>query len=131
MKLFNLKPINSKFAAYGGLRYFVMSPGTHLLFSWVSTVELLKNRRERAVVSVAGITPDIDGIGIIVDKITGSTNFYLSHHHYFGHSIFAAFLIAMLAVYISKVQRTMVFFLSFILVHVHILFDVIGSKRPR
>ncbi|MCP4326187.1 MAG: metal-dependent hydrolase, partial [Alteromonadales bacterium] len=63
-----------------------MSPGTHLLFSWLSTAEILKNRRERAIVSLSGIAPDIDGAGIIVDEITGTTDLYFQYHHYLGHS---------------------------------------------
>jgi len=107
-----------------------MSPGSHLLFSWLTTAQLLKNRRERALVSISGIAPDIDGLGLIVDKLTGSTNFYLQYHHYVGHSIFSALCISVLATLLAKSQKFTVFVLSFILVHVHILFDIIGSKGP-
>ncbi len=107
-----------------------MSPGTHLLFSWLSSAEILKNRRERAIVSLSGIAPDFDGAGIIVDEITGTTDLYFQYHHYLGHSIFSAFLISILAMFIAKTQKITVFVLSFALVHMHILFDVIGSKSP-
>ncbi|MCE2595628.1 metal-dependent hydrolase [Motilimonas cestriensis] len=105
-----------------------MSPGTHLLFSWLSTAEILKNRRERAIVSISGIAPDIDGIGIVIDEISGTTDLYFQYHHYLGHSFFSALIISVLAMLIAKTQKCAVFVLSFILVHIHILFDVIGSK---
>jgi len=107
-----------------------MSPGSHLLFSWLTTVQIIKDRRERILVSISGIAPDIDGLGLIIDKLTGSTNFYLQYHHYIGHSIFSALFISTLATLLAKSQKVIVFTLSFILVHVHILFDVIGSKGP-
>ncbi len=107
-----------------------MAPGTHLLFSWLTTVKILKARRERAIVTVSGITPDIDGLGIVMDKLTGTSNLYLQYHHYLGHSIFSAFVISVLATFFAKAQKKAVFMLSFLLVHMHILFDILGSKGP-
>ena len=107
-----------------------MAPVTHLLFSWLSTVRLFNNRRERAIVTLAGVAPDLDGLGIIVDKFNGSSNYYFSFHHHLGHSLFAALIIATLAMLLSKVQKAKVFIASFLLVQAHILFDVIGSKSP-
>lgn len=107
-----------------------MAPGTHLLFSWLSTVEILKDRRERAIVSLSGVAPDLDGLGVIVDKLTGTTDYYFRFHHHIGHSIFSAFLIAMVAAALAKSQRVTVALMAFVLVNIHILFDVIGSKGP-
>jgi membrane-bound metal-dependent hydrolase YbcI (DUF457 family) len=107
-----------------------MSPGSHLLFSWLSAAEIINNRRERVLVSISGIAPDLDGLGVIVDKITGSTNFYLQYHHYLGHSIFSALFISALATLLAKTQKVIVFILSLILVHAHIFFDIIGSRGP-
>lgn len=107
-----------------------MSPGAHLLFSWLSGIELLKNRRERSFVALAGIAPDLDGLGVIVDKITRTTNYFFQHHHYLGHSIFAAILFASIASFLSKTQKITVWLLSFFVIHLHILCDVIGSRGP-
>lgn len=107
-----------------------MTPGVHLLISWLSTVEVLRNRRERIVVAFSGVAPDLDGLGIIVDKITGTTNYYQNFHHYFGHSIVSAFVISAIAMLLAKSQRKLVWLMSFMLVHVHILCDIIGSKGP-
>lgn len=107
-----------------------MSPVAHFLVSWLSTVELLSKRRERAIVTIAGVAPDLDGIGIVSDKILGTTDFYIKYHHYLGHSFFSALFIATIASLISKTQKITVWFLSFVVVHVHIICDVIGSKGP-
>jgi len=105
-----------------------MAPGSHLLFSWLCSAKLLKNRRERTLASISGIAPDIDGFGLIIDKVTGSTSYYFQFHHYIGHSIFFAIFVSFLATLFSSSQKLATFVLSFILVHVHILFDIMGSK---
>jgi len=107
-----------------------MSPGSHLLFSWLTAAEIIKTRRERVLISISGVAPDIDGLGLIVDKITGSTNLYFQYHHYVGHSIFSALFISTLATLFAKSQKIVVFLLSFFVVHVHIFCDLIGSKGP-
>ncbi|KZN34376.1 hypothetical protein N480_22495 [Pseudoalteromonas luteoviolacea S2607] len=107
-----------------------MAPVAHLLFSWLTTVKIIKNRRERALVASAGVLPDLDGMGLFVDWLTGKTNFYLMYHHYIGHSIFAAIFISTLLAVLSKTQKRLVFLLSFLVVHFHILFDIVGSKGP-
>jgi inner membrane protein len=107
-----------------------MAPGTHLLISWLSTVEILKDRRERTIVALTGIAPDLDGLGVIVDKITGTTELYLKYHHYLGHSLLSVFILATVAAFLAKSQRVCVWFLSVLVVHAHIICDVAGSKGP-
>lgn len=107
-----------------------MSPGAHLLISWLSTPELFKNRRERVLVALSGLAPDIDGLGIVVDKITGTTNYYIEHHHYLGHSILAPFVFASIAAFFAKTQKLMVWWLVVVMVNIHVLFDVMGSRGP-
>ncbi len=107
-----------------------MAPGAHLLMSWISSVEILKERRERTLVALSGVAPDLDGLGIISDFITGTTHYYFQFHHYLGHSIFSALFIAGVASFFAKSQKLAVGLLAFALVHLHILCDVIGSKGP-
>lgn len=61
-----------------------MAPGSHLLISWLITVEIVKERRERALVALTGLAPDLDGAGIIIDFFTGTTQYYFKYHHYVG-----------------------------------------------
>ena len=107
-----------------------MTPGAHLIFSWLSGVEFLQNRRERAIVALSGLAPDIDGVGIIIDKVTGTTNYYFEHHHYLGHSVFAAIAIATLASFLAKIQKLRVWFIALFVTHLHFICDIAGSKGP-
>lgn len=107
-----------------------MSPGVHLLASWLSTVPLLHNRRERVIVSLSGIAPDIDGIGIVIDQITGTTTYFHEYHHYIGHNIVFALACATLASLLARTQKNTVWLLSFGVLHLHYLCDLIGSRGP-
>lgn len=105
-----------------------MTPDAHLLMSWLSSVEIFEKRRERALVALSGVAPDLDGLGLISDMLTGTTTYYWQYHHYLGHSILSAFVIASIVSLFATSQRLLVWLFSFALVHVHILCDVIGSK---
>ena len=107
-----------------------MAPGAHLLISWLSTVELLKFRRERTIVALSGVAPDADGFGIIWDKLTGTTDFYFRFHHYLGHSLLTSVVLAVFATLLAKTQKVTVFVLTVVVVHLHIICDIIGSKGP-
>lgn len=72
-----------------------MSPISHFLAGWVCFEPCLQNNRDRALVCIAGVIPDIDGIGIVIDFTTRllglpETNFYQSWHRLYGHGIAAA-----------------------------------------
>lgn len=107
-----------------------MTFGTHLLASWVTGAALLKNRRERILITLSGVLPDLDALGAVVDRYTGTTNFYLKYHHYLGHSLLAAIFISTLATFFAKAQKGLVFLLAFFVFHLHLLCDIIGSKGP-
>lgn len=107
-----------------------MSPGAHLLISWLSGVNIFKNRRERCLVAIAGVAPDLDGFGLIIDKISGTTSYFLQYHHYLGHSIFSAVVISSIASVIARNQKAEVWCVAFFVVHLHILCDIAGSKGP-
>lgn len=107
-----------------------MAPGAHLLFSWLVGVNLFNARRERALVAIAGVAPDLDGLGLIVDKVSGTTNYFFQYHHYLGHSVFSAIIIASIAAAFAKVQKLTVWFAAFFVVHLHLLCDIAGSKGP-
>lgn len=105
-----------------------MAPGAHLLISWLATVEVFKERRERALVTLSGVAPDLDGIGLVVDLITGTTSYYVKYHHYLGHSIISAFLLATLVTCLAKSQKALVWLACLFVVHLHMLCDLVGSR---
>jgi len=107
-----------------------VAPGLHLLISWLTTVEIIKERRERALIALTGLAPDLDGAGIIVDFFTGTTQYYFKYHHYLGHSFLFAFLKASIAAFLAKSQKMLVWFLSLFIIHLHLICDLIGSRSP-
>jgi len=78
-----------------------MPPETHLLASWVVAAYATDNPRDCRLVTLAGILPDADGLGIIVDAASAAlshkaTHFYAQYHHYFLHGALGAVIIAAL-----------------------------------
>src|SRR5712672_3355183 len=70
-----------------------MNPETHLLASWVIGAKLTDNARDCRMVALAGILPDADGLGLLVDlgrQAFGykSAGLYVRYHHYWLHGIF-------------------------------------------
>ena len=48
-----------------------MNPITHLLVGWSVAESAALSRRDRALVAIAGVAPDVDGAGILLDFATG------------------------------------------------------------
>ena len=44
-----------------------MSPATHFFMSWVIAAKTTDNPRDCRLVTLAGILPDLDGLGLIPD----------------------------------------------------------------
>jgi inner membrane protein len=111
-----------------------MAPLTHLLASWVVAVHTTDNPRDTRLVALAGIAPDLDGLGILVDwtnDLLGRepTNFYQAYHHWYGHGILAALIASSLLAFFGK-RRWRVFGLALAMFHLHLLCDLVGSRGP-
>ena len=68
-----------------------MSPITHGLVGWLVASSAGLNRRERAMVTVAGIAPDIDRFGIVAEILTRDSatplNSWSDYHHVLRHNL--------------------------------------------
>ncbi|WP_050785939.1 hypothetical protein [Pedosphaera parvula] len=79
-----------------------MSPVTHLLASWIIAAKTTNNPRDCRLVTLAGILPDADGLGMIVDVVNNAVRhtedffYYGKYHHWLWHGAFGAILTAML-----------------------------------
>jgi len=109
-----------------------VSPITHFLISWVVLEQLQVSQRDKAIVVIAGITPDLDGLGIVIDFATKTlglveTDYYQSFHRMYGHGLPAALCIAVLASAVGT-SRYRVAFWAFVSVHLHFLGDLLGSR---
>jgi LexA-binding, inner membrane-associated putative hydrolase len=111
-----------------------VSPETHLLASWIVAAKTTDSPRDCRLVTLAGILPDADGLGLIVDLACGwfgwkQTYLYERYHHYYLHGLLGGILIAgALACFARRPLR--VALLSLLVFHLHLLCDFVGSRGP-
>jgi hypothetical protein len=111
-----------------------MNPLTHLLASWIIAAKTTDNLRDRRLVSLAGVVPDLDGLSILVDYAHGaSTNgrypMYQYYHHLLTHGLPAAVVCSLLMAAVAR-QRWRVLCWTFVTFHLHLLCDYFGSRGP-
>ena len=111
-----------------------MTPETHLLASWVIGANATDNARDCRLVALAGILPDADGLGLLVDGATRAlgwkkTFFYEHYHHYLLHGAFGALLITGFLVLFAQ-RKWRVALLCLAVFHLHLLCDFVGSRGP-
>src|SRR6266404_1142913 len=102
-----------------------MSPETHLLASWLIAAKTTNNPRDCRLVTLAGILPDADGLGLLADFFNGSfrhreTSYYGDYHHWYLHGVVGGILIAALLACFAR-QRRRVALLALIVFHLHLL----------
>lgn len=110
-----------------------MNPVTHLLASWLVANTTDLNRRDRAIVTIASLAPDIDSFGIIPEMLTRNSaqplRWWTDYHHVIGHNIGFALLVAVLG-FLLSVHRWKTALLVFICFHIHLLSDLLGARGP-
>lgn len=85
---------------------------------------------------MAGVLPDIDGLGLVVDIVGGWIkgngdlfNYYHRYHHYLTHGWPGALVICgLLALFARQKPRTAL--LCLLTFHLHLLCDILGSRGP-
>jgi membrane-bound metal-dependent hydrolase YbcI (DUF457 family) len=102
--------------------------------SWVLGERVLKDNRDVALVAAAGILPDIDSAGVVLDLANSllgrpPTEFYASLHHFLLHGAAGALAVSALLSAAGR-ERARVFALSLVTFHLHLLCDVVGSRGP-
>ena len=111
-----------------------MSPITHFLVGWTALERAVPARRDKALVSLAGVAPDLDGLGIVVDFATrrlgmAETDYYQAYHRIYGHGLPAALVIAAVcAALATRGHRAVVALCAFVAVHLHFVCDILGSR---
>ena len=112
-----------------------MSPVTHLLASWIVAAKTTNNARDLRLVTLAGIAPDLDGLGLLADMtrnaFTGGERFplYQNYHHYLLHGIAGGVLIAVLLAIFAQ-RRWRVLLLAFAVCPLRQLCDFVRSPGP-
>ena len=110
-----------------------MSPVTHFLAGWMIGQAAKLSRRDRAWVTVAGIIPDADGLGVIVEVATRNRahplTWWSDYHHVLGHNLTFAMIFTALAFAFCN-RRIACAGLALLSFHVHLFCDVIGARGP-
>jgi inner membrane protein len=97
-----------------------VNPIVHAELSWLGA-QRLAFRRDRLLVTLAGVLPDLDGLTLLAGE-----EFYGRWHHVLTHGIFSALAIStVLAVFADR--KRAVFGLAFAMFHLHLLCDLAGS----
>ena len=110
-----------------------MNPISHLLTGWVVANTADLTTRDRVVITLAGVAPDIDGLGIVAEILTEHTTspllWYSKYHHVWCHNIGFGLLLSVTA-FVFGVRRWKTAFLALVVFHLHLLGDLVGSRGP-
>jgi inner membrane protein len=91
------------------------------------------SKRERAMVTWASVVPDVDGLGIVAEKLTEHSahplNWWSEYHHVLGHNLGFAIIVTVAAAIFAKRKfaTARLVCLSF---HLHLLADLVGARGP-
>ena len=110
-----------------------MSPITHFLVSWDIANAVHLKRKERVLVTIAGVVPDLDGIGMVAEVFTRYSDQPLDwgsrYHHLLCHNIGFALVVAVVTIFLSS-RRFLTTGLAMVAFHLHLLGDLIGARGP-
>jgi inner membrane protein len=109
-----------------------MSPVTHFLSGWVFANCFRLDSRERALVTLASVVPDVDGLGIIPELLTRNSThplLWFSLYHHRLHNLAFAVLVAAVAFALAT-QKWKTGLLAFLSFHLHLFEDILGSRGP-
>ena len=111
-----------------------MHPITHFLASWTVGDLTLEDSRDRTLVTLCGIAPDLDGLGVVVEEVNRllgrpSTWYFGEYHHALLHGLPAALALPSVFALFAR-NRLRTFLVGVLVVHLHYLCDLIGSRGP-
>lgn len=97
-----------------------MNPIVHAELSWLTTAKLV-DRRDRILVTLAGVAPDLDGLSLLAGQEA-----YADWHHVVFHGWLGALVTTAACVAAAK-ERAKVAVLALVAFHLHLLCDLAGS----
>lgn len=110
-----------------------MNPVSHLLTGWVVANTTDLTARDRAIVTLAGVLPDVDGLGVVAELLTEQTTspllWYSRYHHVLCHNLGFGLVLAVASALLG-VRRWLTAALSLVAFHLHLLCDLVGSRGP-
>lgn len=90
-------------------------------------------RRDRAIVTLASVVPDLDGLGIVVEQLTRNSShplyWWSNYHHVLGHNLGFALVVTVIAAILGR-QKFKTTILACVSFHLHLLADLVGARGP-
>jgi len=110
-----------------------MNPVEHFFGGWALANVVPLTRRDRALVTIAGVIPDLDGFGLLPELLTRGTRhevfWWTEYHHVLGHNVAFAALCTIAALCLAR-RRLVTPLLVALSFHLHLLGDVVGARGP-
>ena len=110
-----------------------MSPVTHFFASWLVANGAARERRDMAAVTIAGVIPDIDGLGAVVEIATRDSDspllWFWKYHHVLAHNLGLGLLVTAAGLAVAA-RRWRAAAHAFAAVHLHHLMDLVGARGP-
>ncbi|MFW5845394.1 MAG: metal-dependent hydrolase [Planctomycetota bacterium] len=107
----------------------LMAPGAHLVLSWLLANGARDRIADRRIIALAGLLPDLDGAGLLIDVWQGqSIGYYQLWHHRLGHNLFCLVPILLVALGWTRSWRCAALAAAAFLLHLGA--DAIGSGSP-
>jgi len=110
-----------------------MNPITHLLVGWSVGAASGLDRRDRVIVAITGVIPDVDGLGLAADLLTAGssqpTDLWGEYHHVLGHNLGFGLLCTGFAFALAR-RRARTGTLALLSFHLHLLGDLVGARGP-
>ncbi len=110
-----------------------MNPVEHFFAGWAVANALPLECRDRMLVTVAGVIPDLDGFGLLPELLTRGTRhevfWWTDYHHVLGHNLGFALLCTAASIFAAR-RRALTALLVAVSFHLHLLCDVIGARGP-
>jgi inner membrane protein len=110
-----------------------VNPVTHFLVSWGVANAAALDRRDRAIVTLAGVAPDLDGLGAIPELLTRNSahplDWFSRYHHVLGHNVGFALVVLGASLLLAR-RRWRTVAVACVTFHLHLLCDVLGARGP-
>jgi len=97
-----------------------VNPLVHGELSWLAA-QKLNDRRDRLLVTVGGVIPDLDGLSLL-----GGVDAYARWHHVLTHGALSAVLLCGVVTFFAR-NKLAVFLLGLAAFHLHLVCDLLGS----
>lgn len=104
-----------------------MNPIAHAELAWLACAQPLSVRRDRAIVTLCGVAPDLDGLALVLYPFDGG-DAYARWHHLLTHSALAGALAGGAAFALAtRGRRGRTALLAVAAFHLHLVCDLLGS----